>query len=116
MNDVVIVPIEPKIKEVSDQIVAKRKRDNRRKYIKDNILSILALLISFLSLVISALALILPGRCECSQVESNTDTEYSYQDNLEDVSGDNQWSHLPSAGRAFSRAVLAHPLAVRPNL
>ncbi len=64
MDDVVIVPVDPKIKEISDQIVARRKRDNRRKYIKDNIFSILALLISFLSLVISAFALILPGRCE----------------------------------------------------
>ena len=50
MDDVVIVPVDPKIKEISDQIVARRKRDNRRKYIKDNIFSILALLISILAI------------------------------------------------------------------
>ena len=62
MDDIVIIPVDPKIKEISEQITAKRKKDNRRKYIKDNIFSILALLIAFLSLIISALALILPGR------------------------------------------------------
>ena len=67
MDDIVIIPVDPKIKEISEQITAKRKKDNRRKYIKDNIFSILALLIAFLSLIISALALILPGRCESSQ-------------------------------------------------
>lgn len=90
MDDVVIVPVDPKIKEISDQIVARRKRDNRRKYIKDNIFSILALLISFLSLVISAFALILPGRCECPQVETDANPRYSYQENLEDAGGYNQ--------------------------
>ena len=60
------------------------------RYIKDNIFSILALLIAFLSLIISALALILPGRCECSQVETNADARYSYQENLEDAGSYNQ--------------------------
>lgn len=89
MDDVVIVPIDPKIKEVSEQIAAKKKKDNRRKYIKDNIFSILALLISFLSLIIAALALILPGRCECSQMEPNADARYDYQENLENTGGYN---------------------------
>ena len=90
MYDIVIIPVDPKIKEISEQITAKRKKDNRRKYIKDNIFSILALLIAFLSLIISALALILPGRCECSQVETNADARYSYQENLEDAGSYNQ--------------------------
>lgn len=90
MDDTVIIPINPEIKKISDQIVAQRKKDKRRKYIKDNIFSILAILISFISLVISSLALILPGRCECAQMKSEADSRYDYQENLEDVRVDNQ--------------------------
>jgi len=66
------------------------QREHRKEWVKQNILTLLSLFIAFCALVVSIFALVLPRGCECSDLDADKNTQYAYQDDVENVCGDSQ--------------------------